>query len=285
MRRIGDAPPWDTLSRSARLDGGEKTEPFLVALDRGLDLSVPGATNRFDGGVVIKQKIEPPSVFSSDAGIAEKLGPKISFKNIRTGKPFELRRVLETKKGAALYHLWIDGKELKDSEFRFFEDADYVVIKVFRIGWYSFRETFQGIGITILRFLADYAKERKKDIKILDVSNYALLKLCYEYISPKAQYKVHNQVNTFDKINWLKDFGPVEIRISYPFSVKLRFKLIDGKDELEYTPSKSFISEDRKKEDLFANSIEVTNKNGKIIVGWRESSKSREPIYYQIYLP
>lgn len=198
----------------------------------------------------------------------------IRLKNIVTGKDFELR---ETSPGYNSFSVWIDDVEL-DSLFEF--DEDRGAIRVHTMGVPS-EYTAQGIGLTVLRYLAERAKMKGKDLVLHSVLSYAVARMCFEHISENAQYRIEGENwQSFEQIDWFDKLGPIVIGIADRYFLK--YEKEPGSEELKYLLSQNDDLQARD-ENEFAKTISVRLENGKIVAA-RTSSFGNEPLAYQVFL-
>lgn len=205
----------------------------------------------------------------------------IPLQNIRTGEPFELRKI----DGKKEYRLFIEGMEVAGSKFTFYETSSSIVIDDIFVQGHSnksYKFTSQGIGLTILKYFYDYAGDKGKDLHIPHTRNYSLIRLCH-YLSPKTYYFIDDRgkAKYFNEVDWLKDFGPIVISISDEnrWIWDGKFLLEKGTEVMKHEIDPWIFPD---KEGL-ADEIVVTNKDGKIDVRWKDPNKT-DKIYFQVKL-
>lgn len=200
----------------------------------------------------------------------------IRLKNLLTGEDFELSLVGSKKKGSeGEYMLWLGGVLIEDSNFIFYESERRILVRNIFVGKQSYKHTSKGIGLTILRYLAAYAKAKGKELRIGQTNNYGLMRLCYRYISPKAKYRIGNKYKYFGDVDWLRQYGPVVINIGGIGKNVLwggRFSMGRRGNEMKYVKGSCY----PEKMAFIADDIRVTNKQGEVEVAWKESSKKEE---------
>ncbi|MFH1846301.1 MAG: glycerophosphodiester phosphodiesterase family protein, partial [Candidatus Omnitrophota bacterium] len=209
----------------------------------------------------------------------------IYLRNLLTSEPFELREEPHRK---TRYHLWIHGEKVEDSVITFSEWSDQIHISDIIVNKVKYRHTGQGIGLTILKYLAQYAQAKGKDIKITCTANYALMRLCYTHLSPETKYVyltgtsefVERVEKKFYEVNWLKECGPLQICITNPDVWWGKFIVQEGTNILKYVPDSRMASKFNK----FAEKIIVINDNGKIKIRWKYFNRIKEKIHFQTYL-
>jgi hypothetical protein len=200
----------------------------------------------------------------------------IYLENIVTGKKFELRR---TDPQFESFSVWIDNTELIESLFEFDEDDNSVSVYSMGVpGDYA----SQGIGLTVLKYLAERAKMNGKDLVLHSVASYAVARMCYEHISKNAQYRIKKEnARRFDEIDWFGKPGSIQIQIADRYLLK--YTKIPGAEGFVYLPSENPDSEARDIENELARTISVRIKDGKVLAA-RDPSAGKAPLAYQVIL-
>jgi len=199
----------------------------------------------------------------------------IRLKNVSNGKDFELRR---TDPEQNSFSVWIDNVEL-DSSFEFDEDADTISIHNMAIPAVN---TSQGIGLTVLEYLAERTKMRGKDLILYNVFSYAVARMCYEHISKDARYRINiENRQSFEEIDWFGKLGPIKIRIADQSFLK--YEKASGSEEFVYLLSENDDLQARAMEDNLSKTISVRLEDGKVLAAWN-SSAGKEPLAYQVFL-
>jgi|GEM_PF-6491190 len=199
----------------------------------------------------------------------------IHLKNVVTGKEFELRRVDPEYES---FSVWVDNTEL-DSLFEFDEDSASITVHSMGV---PNEYTAQGIGLTVLKYLAERAKAKGKSLVLHNVVSYAVARMCYEHISNNALYRINKtDWKSFEAIDWLEKFGPVVIGINDKHFLK--YRKTPGTGAFEYIPSDNEDIEQREIEDELARSISVRLQGGKVFAEWNHSS-GKTPLACQVFL-
>lgn len=208
----------------------------------------------------------------------------IRLQNLETGEQIKLRK--KPVKGVYHFDIWAKGALIRDSSLDVSENERQVVVSRIAVGNDDYSYNGQGIGWTILRYLADYAYARGKGIKIITTHNMGLITLCYEHLTPKAMYTFSDKrERTYKEVNWLEENGLLTISISgqAEFLCNLRFEKIRGKDEFIYRSTERDIHNVQKWEDKLEKNVKVQIEGGRVKVTWRDPGR-KDPIYYQIYV-
>jgi hypothetical protein len=209
---------------------------------------------------------------------------KIYLQNELTGENFELYRTSKKDAKRKEYILRIGGKKIKGSEFIFSEFSDKIYIHNIYVGYENYRYTSQGIGLTVLRYIARRCVNKGKNIEFSSTENYGLIRLCYKYLSAKTRYVVDNKELYFGDVDWLRDFGPIEISIikKNGFEWCGQFLIEKNTDIMKFLKVIPYDSPHLRK---FAEEIVVTNREGMVKITWKDLNKIDLEIKFQISIP
>jgi hypothetical protein len=249
VRSIGQPQPAIEEAATAQRDGGSASLSPVPAKDERKTVSY------YNSGVIAEQNT-------------------IRLKNIVTGTDFELRRINPRLNS---FSVWVDNTKL-DSLFEFDEDEDIIAVHNMSL---PSEYVSQGIGLTILEYLAGRAKIKGKDLVLYNVISYAVARMCYEHISKKALYRINkNDERRFEEIDWLNEFGPMEIQVADKY--RLLYKKTAGAEPFAYLPSQNNDLKTRDMEDKLGKTISVRIENGKVLAAWN-SAAGKAPLNYQVF--
>src|SRR3989338_2414367 len=214
----------------------------------------------------------------------------ILLQNLDTGEQIELQK--RPVKGVYHFDIWAKDALVSGSNLDVSENESWVIVRQIAVGNDDYSYNGQGIGRTILRYLADYAYARGKGIKIITTHNMGIVTLCYKYLTSHAMYVFRDgKEQTYEQVNWLEENGLLTISISGQIPISgmekvlcnLRFEKIHGKDKFVYRSTKRDILAVQDQEDALAREINIRLEGGRVKVTWRNPGR-KDPIYYQVYV-
>lgn len=214
----------------------------------------------------------------------------ISLRNIKTGELIELRPNESGRPGR--YTIFKNGKEIKDSILTIYERRDTIIIEDFIIARHTNNSAFEGIGATILTFLAIKAQQENKSIKgsSSGTINYALLMAYCKYLSRDSFFDITNIEDgsigkkrfKADEVDILEECAPITILIRSPKRWSGCYKLIPGTNSFVYVGAPDGLS--NVYSEKFSNKLVVEKRGEKVIVRWKRFASMRKVPKYQIYL-